>query len=239
MLCSICLKHFQSGDEILIIKHQDDENLSVSRQRGHYFHNGCIEQWRKIKKICPLDRELIRSAHKVPAHIICGLDLADYDNFYELFHNIKFNNQTLEVLSHPNHRDCLGRTLIYCACQTGNLLVLRKLIKIGADPTIGNERGFTPLMLAASINNIEIAKFLLKLPKIQKNINNVDHRGWTALEYAVSKRHITIVKLLLHTDQIPTATASYLIGIYQHKIKKRLFGVTIVNELFDYVKLNK
>lgn len=240
ILCSICREEFNTKDsDIVIIKHHSDKNLSISRLRGHYFHRSCIYEWRKHSgtKFCPLDRECIRSLYHVPSHLLCGLDLCNYDNFYELYNKIKINNSTLKVINNINKRDFSGRTLIYCACQNNNLQLVKKLVKTGADPSIPNFNGFTPLMISISNNQRPMTQYLLKLKPVLEDLNAIDNKGWTALEYAVSKCRLNAVTLLLNTERIKLSIIRNLISIYSKPLKKQLFGESIINDLFLYLRL--
>lgn len=46
-LCSVCMTHLQTGDNVRRLK------------CGHFFHKECIDCWLKIKASCPLDRAKI------------------------------------------------------------------------------------------------------------------------------------------------------------------------------------
>jgi ankyrin repeat protein len=58
------------------------------------------------------------------------------------------------LLSHPsgaasiNHRDRDGRTALWWACRIGPVYVVRALLEKGADPTIADNEGFTPMAMA-------------------------------------------------------------------------------------------
>jgi ankyrin repeat protein len=61
------------------------------------------------------------------------------------------------LLGHPiakttvNHRDCLGRTALWWACFEGRVGVVRALLESGADLTIADNDGTTPMAIAKQI----------------------------------------------------------------------------------------
>ena len=235
-ICSICKEKFSETDSnIIIVKHCNDSSLSESRKRGHYFHRFCIDQWRRYgNRVCPLDREQIRSTHHIPGHIVCGLDLNNFDNFYKLTTSLKPSDLT--SIKDINIRDFHGRTLFYCACQVNNMKLVKNLIKYQADPSIPNNRGFTPLMLAVCNNSIELFQYLLRNRKVLSSLKSTNKKGWTALEYAVSRRHLTATNAILDTYQFNNEYIHYLISVYYSKLQNKLFGKDIINNLFIYLK---
>ncbi|BFZ64896.1 putative ankyrin-repeat protein [Saitoella coloradoensis] len=107
----------------------------------------------------------------------------------------------------------LGRTPLHWACSHGHVAVVDLLLEQkDVDLNIadgagwyfqltslhGNTSNFanrTPLMIAVSAGQDEIAKKLLQNPEVDVNIQS--HGGQTALHYAVSKKRLDLVSLLL------------------------------------------
>ena len=76
-----------------------------------------------------------------------------------------------------------GQALIDAAEQ-GEVRLLPRLMKVGANVNARNEDGTTPLMAAAGSGHIEILKFLLKRGA---KVSMKDKKGRTALDYAKNK----------------------------------------------------
>jgi ankyrin repeat protein len=87
-----------------------------------------------------------------------------------------------------------GRTPIYAASQRGNLAVVQELYHNGADITIPDDIGRTPVCVAAFYNQIETLRYLCGLPEC--NVNHCDHHNRTALHSAASKGHDQIIEIL-------------------------------------------
>lgn len=204
--CSICQEQFGSADtNIVIVKHQSDKSLDQSRTRGHYFHRNCLNTWAEYsgKRVCPLDREQVRSVYQVPPYLICGLNLSQHSNFYELYATMNINARVVNSINREstNHRDKAGRTLFYCACQRNDLKLAKALVKLGADCTIANSQGFTPLMVSVSNKQYDLCSWLLRQSAILDTIHAVDHMGLSALEIALLNKHANMVALLLDTKR--------------------------------------
>ncbi len=55
-----------------------------------------------------------------------------------------------------------GVSALHVACQTGQLNAVELLIAYGANITLANAEGWTPLSLATSFDNIEVADFIIR-----------------------------------------------------------------------------
>jgi ankyrin repeat protein len=70
------------------------------------------------------------------------------------------------LLDHPgaaatiNYFDRYDRTALMCACQRGHLGVVRALLEKGADPTITDSHGLTPMDIARRFYNLACIKAL-------------------------------------------------------------------------------
>ncbi len=100
-----------------------------------------------------------------------------------------------------------GTTPFLCAAGTADTAYMRLLLELGADPTIPNDRNWTPLMMAAGIGSgssgdeagteaecLEAVHYLLKLGA---EINAVDREGETAMHGAAYKSLPAVVRLLV------------------------------------------
>jgi hypothetical protein len=198
--CPICQEPFKDNEIILMIKHHNKpkekrpEKIAVSYKRKHIFHNTCISQYIESIKhregdiLCPLDREPIHSVIKVNYYDIAILNIINFSHdYYELIDKCEHNeNMYISIIDqiNINCKDVNGKTIFYCACQRGNLKLIKNLVKFGCSPIISDDQGFTPLMVAVCQGHYKIVKYLLTLTEVVMDLNHVDNSGKTALEYA-------------------------------------------------------
>lgn len=88
-------------------------------------------------------------------------------------------------------------TVLYVACQNGNLNTVREILKFEHSSTnITVRHGLTPLYIACQNGHLEVVKELLK-PGYKTNINEQLHNGCTALYAACHSGHLDVIKTLL------------------------------------------
>lgn len=80
------------------------------------------------------------------------------------------------------------------AANGGDIAQVRSLLSAGADSNSRNEKGYTPLMLAAASNYIEIVRLLLD-KGADPNLQSVP--GYTALMLATAEGHDSIARVLI------------------------------------------
>ncbi len=100
----------------------------------------------------------------------------------------------------------IGATAFLMACETADLPLLQLLVELGADPTIGNSDGCTPLMAAAGIGQDgrgeeagteeEALRCVEYLVSLGADVNVVDNNGQTAMHGAAYKSAPSIVRYL-------------------------------------------
>jgi len=239
-ICCICYGNFadlEYKDNICIIKHDTDNSIADSKKRKHYIHKHCSTQWSKMTngiRLCPLDRDKIKSLYTIPLYKLTGLDLSQYPDFSVIISTITLSDDILHSISNINSADSHGKTLLYHSCELGKDLIVKKLLKYGADPNIGNKQKFTPLMIAICKNFLNIVKLLCT--KIT-DFNTVDSKGWTALEYAVLNRRMQIINTILDTGKVSKRQVTVIITMHQKSIlKDTLYGKDILDKLFAYCK---
>ena len=84
---------------------------------------------------------------------------------------------------------------MYICYRFNGLSTVEALLQAGADPSIKDRKGSTPLHFAARRGNDEIVKVLLKHPKVKIDVR--DSYGKTALHMACSEGQSSVCKLLL------------------------------------------
>ncbi len=87
------------------------------------------------------------------------------------------------------------------AAQSGSLEILKMLADAGANFTVLNSKGWTPMMAAAAGGYLDCVKYLVEEAKVNPLAKN--KRGKTALTYAVINGHIHIVSYLLRLGVHP------------------------------------
>jgi uncharacterized protein len=96
-----------------------------------------------------------------------------------------------------NDRTKSGITAIHLAimhdsCE--NLAILEFLIGRGADISVKDDLGTTPLIQASKVGAAKALKILIRSGA---NVNTQDNNGWTALMFAAKDNQIEILRLLL------------------------------------------
>ncbi len=99
-----------------------------------------------------------------------------------------------------NLQDVNGNTALLLAIQTKEseiekISIAKKLINAGPDLKLCNNQGFTPLILASSLNEVRIVELLIN-KGADSNLRTKD--GFTALMHACSNGNEEIVNLLIN-----------------------------------------
>lgn len=248
MECPICKGGFHSSDSaICIVKHISDKTITESRKRGHYYHRHCMDAWKKNQLdrdkciCCPLDREPIKCMYTVGPYMLFGMDLKDYTDFYDLIetgkNTIRLSDRVLEKIVNINEMDHKGRTLIYCAVQRGMDTLTKRLMRKGADPTICDSNGFSPLMLTICNNNYELFSHFIRNKKVIDTISKADKFGITPLQHACIYCRYKMLSDILLTENIDKRQVSYAIEMYRGKLEKdTMYGKDSLKILYSYLK---
>jgi cytohesin len=105
--------------------------------------------------------------------------------------------------------DLQGATPLFLAAEVNNLDVIKALVEAEADPLIANERGTTPLMMAAGAGTdvqrarepaeravaVQTAKFLVEHGA---NVNDAGQYGWTPLHAAAYQGLNDVIEYLVN-----------------------------------------
>lgn len=247
-VCPICHDSYRSKHkDIVIIKHDCDADLKASRKRGHYFHQACVEQWKKSRHaagesfVCPMDRDLVLRLYTVPDYEVVGLDLSHYDSDYaELFNRVKINDQLIKQMADVNidEPDRNGKTLAYYASSYGNYTLVQKLLKHKADFNLPmGESRFTPLMMIICQNHVQIAKLLLQNNTVRLGIHAQDKAGRTAFEYACKYVRVPILYDMLSRELISKHQVRQALGLYYTEFKRDMvYGKEVLDVFRHYLK---
>lgn len=131
------------------------------------------------------------------------------ENFYTLNNNEIINtaikdikNDVITEVSNAQMtiKDVENRTWLHEVCNSGEIEVVKALIKNGANPNEKSIKGWTPLHYAVNSSNLESVKILLSIAEIQPNIQNSS--GATPLHIAVNFNNVESVKMLLENAKI-------------------------------------
>jgi ankyrin repeat protein len=127
------------------------------------------------------------------------------ENGESALHKVSFSVNTTDAIDFMldtgeldiNGVDNNGWTPLHYAIRGTNCDInARHLIRKGADPTIANKEGDTPLHYAAShAKEIETINLILENEKV--NINHRDKVGMTALHHAIMTENVEMVRYLL------------------------------------------
>jgi len=232
--CPICLCEFAENDQLCLVKHIG-EKISQARKHKHMYHHHCIQahinncdsEW---VPNCPLDRQPIAKLVRIKYSELVALNIINYaDNYYQLLRKLC----QVSFVDHINlnYKDSNGKTLLYCACQRGDTKLVKKLLKMGAHPSIADDSGFTPLMASVTNGHLDVVKILLRYPTVVNEVNHTDQKGLNAIEYAIKYEQHDAVLLLLSLTNIERSVISFAYRHYQlmkstnltiHEVKNRL-----------------
>jgi len=107
--------------------------------------------------------------------------------------NLEMINFLLLSGTDPNLGGASATPLI-CAVETGNIKIIKILLKAGACIHTSNEEGYTPLIAAVIIDNINLVRYLIKLGA---DPNKTTKDGETALVKAAELGNQKIFDYLL------------------------------------------
>ena len=145
----------------------------------------------------------LKTAEKIISNINTKRIL-DKDGNTILNYAIKYNKTNfiklfMKNISNINHQNKSGETALHIAVHFENFETIQQLIKNGADVNIFDyENNVTPLFYAIVLNNVKISKYLLNVPNI--DINYQDIGGDSALFHAVKEKSVKIINSILEKD---------------------------------------
>jgi uncharacterized protein len=95
-------------------------------------------------------------------------------------------------------------TALWLACYEGRLPVVTLLLQMGADPTIADHRGMSPLMIASAQGHLKVVRVLLSHPTAKASITLRDDHGKTALWWSCCCGRGGVARALLERGADPT-----------------------------------
>ena len=103
------------------------------------------------------------------------------------------------------------RTMLHHAAQTGQLAILRHLIRLEASPDVGDRVGQTPLMYAAANGNLDIT-LELRTPERALARMNKENGSYRAIDLAAMYGRWKIIDLLLTTPGLTKEDRTLMLG---------------------------
>lgn len=209
-ICSLCLNVLQ----VLDSSHYSINRLKSPIRRlqkcGHMFHAECLHPWLQKNLRCPycstqtskadsISIVLLNAIHKkisTNTQSLQKLISAIYNNDFKEVQNIIRQDMMQEIENQ--------KTSSKNNNSSSELSYLQPLDWIDATSTIANyvdENGRTPLMYAAALGSVNIARYLIK---VGADKNTQDMYGLTALMFAAQNNHVEVVELLIEKGAIDT-----------------------------------
>lgn len=97
-----------------------------------------------------------------------------------------------------NHTDSKDQTALHLACKVGSKKCAQLLLDAGANPSITDKDGNTPLLIACMNNQTACAEILVL--RTNPDINHQNNEGNTAMHYAALPGPSALCKLLLELN---------------------------------------
>ena len=114
---------------------------------------------------------------------------------------------TLDSLSDPIGP--VGLNVLGQAARHGNVKIVRDLLERGANATLADDMGYTPLMWAALEGEVDAFRLLLSRSDVEASTGG-DLR-YTALHFAAQNGHVEIIRALLDFDEIDETVRNRLL----------------------------
>ncbi|KAI1722541.1 ankyrin repeats (3 copies) domain-containing protein [Ditylenchus destructor] len=96
-----------------------------------------------------------------------------------------------------------NQTALHFAAKHGQLAVCQAMLNLGANPNARDDKGQTPLHLAAENDYPDVVKLFLKMKQNNRAVlTAVDHNGFTCAHIAAMKGSLAVVKELMMIDKV-------------------------------------
>ncbi|CAJ0941647.1 unnamed protein product, partial [Mesorhabditis belari] len=95
-----------------------------------------------------------------------------------------------------------NQTALHFAARHGQLAVAQTLLALGANPNARDDKGQTPLHLAAENDYPDVVKLFLKMKQNNRAVlTAIDHNGFTCAHIAAMKGSLAVVRELMMIDK--------------------------------------
>ncbi|XGW21641.1 hypothetical protein V3C99_004540 [Haemonchus contortus] len=95
-----------------------------------------------------------------------------------------------------------NQTALHFSAKYGQLVVSQTLLALGANPNARDDKGQTPLHLAAENDYPDVVKLFLKMKQNNRGVlTAIDHNGFTCAHIAAMKGSLAVVKELMMIDK--------------------------------------
>lgn len=136
-------------------------------------------------------------AHPLPPTIMSRAAMSGYPTPYLMEHLLRVFKMD------PNTQQRENWSILHKAVFIGDLEVVKILIDYGADLSVANLAGDTPLCLALDRGHVEVGKVLIEKGTAVSAAPTI---GWTPLHMASNKGYVDIVEMLLEKDADVSST---------------------------------
>ena len=119
----------------------------------------------------------------------------------------RYFNMLLEAGVDMHGTDDHGRDALFCAAESGNLVLLRALLEQGLNPMRKDDSGEIPLSVAVRCGNLSVSECLLG--KTRDPASVVDNEGSTLLHKAAWGDLPDIARLLVDVYHVPLEAADH------------------------------
>ncbi|CAB0043986.1 unnamed protein product [Trichogramma brassicae] len=127
---------------------------------------------------------------------------------------------------HIDAQNHAGDTPLHLALNNGLMDTVELLMKRGANPTLANEDGSTPLhnICNGDRDDVDLAKMLLELPERKGHplhtymVNAEDRSGNTPLDLAVQRGHKKLEELLLSIEHVRTSEFEHEVAMAHWRV---------------------
>ncbi|CAB0033789.1 unnamed protein product [Trichogramma brassicae] len=205
-LHTICMADDDDGWAKMLFEISEEKNKQVqidARGMNDFtpLHHALVnEELREVAELLlrkGAATNLVDREGSTPLHTVC--EYADDEDRVRMLIEIS-NEENKPVV--VDARDKLGRTPLHLALARGNGQVVKYLLKLGADPNLADENGFSPLHVVSK-DLYDDAEFLTLFCDVSKEVNRPlqldaqDKNGRTPLQWAVANLFLNVVDVLV------------------------------------------